>query len=182
VLCNPGSPMPTPFRFEHTFRASDPAAVLAAYFAPALVDDLDRALAVVERVVLELVDDGATVRRVSRITPQRQLPAVLRPFASAPLHYIETATWRRADQAIDIEIRFPTLRKTPTVRAVYRLSRLSDGSYQRSYEGAVSVDIALLSSRIERGIVAEFERSMPITAACTQAFLDRPVTQAHSGA
>jgi hypothetical protein len=174
--------VPTQFRFEHVFRAPSPSTIFAAYFDPALVGDLDRALAVVERVVLERVDDGDTLRRVSKITPQRQLPAVLRPFASAPLHYLETAIWRRSQQIIEVETRFPTLRKTPTVRAVYRLSRLSDGSFQRSYEGAVTVDIALLSSRIERGIVAEFERSMTITAACTQAFLDRPVTQAHSGA
>jgi hypothetical protein len=37
----------------------------------------------------------------------------------------------------------------------------------------VSVDIALLSSRIERGIVAEFEGSLPVAAARTQASLDR---------
>jgi hypothetical protein len=174
--------MPTQFCFNHVFRAHSPTDVFAAYFEPAVVDDQDRALEVIERTVLELRDNGSTLRRVSKVVPKRQLPAVLRPFVSAPLHYIETATWRRVDNVIDIEIEFPTLRKTPRVRASYRLSRLSDGSIERRYEGAVTVDIALLSSRIERGIVAEFERSMPITAACTQAYLDRPVTQAHSGA
>ena len=174
--------MPTQFRFDHVFRAASPSDVFAAYFEPAVVGDQDRALEVIERQILELADDGATLRRVCKVTPRRQLPAVLRPFMTTPLHYIETAIWRRAEGVIDIQIEFPTLRKTPTVRASYRLSRLSDGSIQRRYEGAVTVDIALLSSRIERGIVAEFERSMPITAACTQAFLDRPVTQAHSGA
>jgi hypothetical protein len=174
--------MPTQFRFDHVFRAASPSDVFAAYFEPAVVGDQDRALEVIERQVLDLADDGATLRRVCKVVPRRQLPAVLRPFMSTPLHYLETATWRRAEGVIDIAIEFPTLRNKPTVRASYRLSRLSDGSIQRRYEGAVTVDIALLSSRIERGIVAEFERSMPITAACTQAFLDRPVTQAHSGA
>lgn len=174
--------MPTQFCIDHVFRASSFAAVFAAYFNPEVLGDQDRALEVVERTVLEYVDDGTTLKRTSKVVPRRQLPALLRPFASAPLHFIESATWRRGDPTLEIEIKFPTLRKTPTVRASYRLSRLSDGSIQRRYEGAVTVDIALLSSRIERGIVAEFERSVPVAAACTQAFLDRPSAEAHSGA
>jgi hypothetical protein len=167
--------MPTQFRFEHVFRAPSIDAVFAAYFDPAHLDAQDKVLDIVQREVVELVDDGDTVSRTCKIYPRRQLPAIVRPFVDGPLHYLEKATWRRRDGEIDIEI-WPSLLRhkvRPTVTALYRLSRLPDGSIQRSYQGVVSVDLKLLSSRIERGIVAEFERSMPVAATCTQAFLDR---------
>jgi hypothetical protein len=167
--------MATQFCFEHVFRAPSIASVFDAYFDPSHLLHQDKMLDIVERSVLELVDDGVTLRRSCKVVPRRQLPAIVRPFLRGPLHYIETATWRRADDEIDISI-WPSLLKhkpDPTITAVYRLSRRPDGAIHRSYAGTVSVDLALLASRIERGIVAEFERSMPLAAACTQAFLDR---------
>jgi hypothetical protein len=167
--------MATQFHFEHVFRAPSIDDVFAAYFDPAHLLHQDHMLDIALREVLEQVDDGATLRRTCKVIPRRQLPAIVRPFVAGPLHYLETATWRRRDQEIDIAIWPSLLRKKPrpTVTALYRLSRLPDGAIHRSYSGTVSVEIALLSSRIERGIVAEFERSMPIAAICTQAFLDR---------
>jgi len=78
---------------------------------------------------------------------------------------------------VSVAARLPGTRDhfvTGPITAMYRLSRLSDGAIHRRYEGVVSVDIALIATRIERGIVAELERSMPVAVACTQAFLDRP--------
>ena len=182
--------MATQFHFEHTFRAPSTEAVFAAYFDPAQLLHQDQMLDIVERTVLERIEDGATLRRTCKVIPRRQLPAIVRPFVDGPLHYVETATWRKADREIDIQIWPSLLRKKPrppkggpagaassggprpTVTALYRLSQRPDGAIRRSYQGTVSVDLALLSSRIERGIVAEFERSMPIAAVCTQAFLD----------
>ncbi|HEU0028982.1 MAG TPA: DUF2505 family protein [Kofleriaceae bacterium] len=169
--------MPTAFSFEHTFRAPSTADVFAAYFDPDQLQLQDRALDIADRQVLELADRGDTLRRVCKVVPRRQLPALLRPFTSS-LHYLETATWRRSADEIDVEIRSSISRSDkPTIRAVYRLSRLSSGEIRRRYDGTVSVDIALVSARIERGIVAEFERSMPIAAACTQAWLDRSMSR-----
>jgi Protein of unknown function (DUF2505) len=168
--------MATQFSFDHVFHAPSIAAVFAAYFDPTQLQLQDRRLDIIEREVLEFVDDGATVRRTCKVVPRRQLPAIVRPFVQGPLHYVESVVWRRRDHEIDIAIWPSLLRRSsqgkPTITALYRLSQLPDGSIQRRYSGTVSVDLALLSSRIERGIVAEFERSMPLAAASTQAFLD----------
>lgn len=167
--------MATQFCFEHVFRARSIASVFDAYFDPSHLLHQDNMLDIVGRTVLEQVDTGLTLRRSCKVVPRRQLPVIVRPFLHGPLHYLETATWRRADHEIDISI-WPSLLKrnpAPTITAVYRLSQLSDGSIHRRYAGTVSVDLALIASRIERGIVAEFERSIPLAAACTQAFLDR---------
>ena len=161
------------FSHEHVFRAPSIEAVFTAYFDPRNVAEQDRELDIVERVVLELEDTPWQLRRVCRVVPRRQLPALVRPLISGQLHYIETAIWNKRDDEIAVEIRPSILSGRALISATYRLSPISAGLIRRHYEGSVSVDVALLSSRIERGIVAEFERSMPLAAACTQAFLDR---------
>ncbi len=162
------------FCFEHTFRARSKADLFAAYFDPEHVRLQDQQLDIVERTILELEDTGDVIRRVSRVVPRRKLPALVRPLVSGPLHYVETARWRRSDDEIEIETRPSILSGRTTIVARYRLSDLAPDRVHRRFEGSVSVDVAFFSSRIERGIVAEFERSMPVAAACTQAWLDRP--------
>jgi hypothetical protein len=54
----------------------------------------------------------------------------------------------------------------------YRLAQVGPNAIRRTYRGDVSVDIALVAARVERGIVSEFEASMPVAAACTQRWLE----------
>jgi len=163
----------TPFCFEHVFRAPSPAAVFDAYFDAGHQVEQDRRVDIVERKLLELVDDGDVLLRTCRVVPRRQIPAILRPFLPGQLHYVETVRWRRRDDELDIEIKPSILRGRAHIQSVYRVERVAAEAMRRRYEGTVSVDVALVSGRIERGIVAEFERSMPIAASCTQAWLDR---------
>lgn len=167
----------TPFSFEHTFSAPSPAAVIAAYFDADHQVEQDRANDILERTVLELVDTPSELRRVCRVVSRRQLPAVLRPFSSGPLHYVETVTWRRDRHELAIAIQ---LMKRTRIEATYQLENLGPGSVRRRYFGRVSVDVALLASRVEAGIVTEFSRSMPVAAACTQAWLDRQQSSARA--
>jgi hypothetical protein len=163
----------TPFCFDHVFRAASPGAVLDAYFDSAHQVEQDRRIDIVERTLVELVEDADVLRRTCRVVPRRQIPLFLRPFLPGRLHYVEMVRWRRRDDEIDIDIRPSILRGRASVQAVYRVVRVAPGAIRRRYEGTVSVDVALVSARIERGIVAEFERSMPIAASCTQDWLDR---------
>lgn len=165
--------MTTPFCFEHVFSAPSVAAVFEAYWDPAHQALQDKRVDIVERTVEEQADrDGELVRR-SRVVPRRQLPLFIRPLIPGQLHYIETARWKRAADEIELVIRPSILKGRAEIAAVYRLSQVSEGKIHRRYSGSVSVDVALLSSRIERGIVNEFERSLPVAAACTQEWLDR---------
>ena len=90
---------------------------------------------------------------------------------SGPLHYLETVTWLRHRDEIRIELRL--FGDRGRVAATYHLEERAPGSIFRRYAGEVSVDVALVSGRIERGIVAEFERSLARTATCTQIWLDK---------
>ena len=163
----------TPFCFEHEFRAPSVSAVFAAYWNPDHTREQDRRVDILERTVLELEDTSVELRRVCRVVPRRQLPVFVRPLVAGPLHYLETVHWHKQDDTIDFEIRPSILKGRALITARYHLAAGTPGTIHRRYEGTVSVDVALLGSRIERGIVAEFERSMPVAAGVTQEWLDR---------
>jgi len=141
----------TSFCFEHVFRAPSTAAVFAAYFAE-----------LGEREVLALEDNGEVLRRTCKVVP-RGKP-----------QYIEKVEWRRASDTMTIEIRPSSLfRGRVQIVGTYTLERVGPQAIRRRYAGDVSVDIAVLSGRIEKGIVAELAKEIPISAATTQDWLDR---------
>lgn len=159
----------TPFCFEHVFLAADPGELFAAYFDARHQVEQDSVLEIVQRDVIELVDRGDEIVRRSRIVPRRQLPVLLRPFASGPLDYFEHVIGQRRANRIDIDLRL--LGERGRVTACYELDQTSPGSVRRRYSGHVSVDVALIAGRVERGIVAEFERSLARASSCTQNWL-----------
>jgi hypothetical protein len=163
----------TEFCFEHVFRAPSTAEVFAAFFDDDHQLEQDRQLAIAKRELLELDDRGDELYRRQRITPERQLPAIVKPFVAGPLHYIESQTWRRSSSEIALEIRPSLFGGRARVDATYSLTDLGEGAIRRRYSGRVSVDVALLATRIERGIVQELVKSLPIAARCTQDWLDR---------
>jgi len=160
----------TPFCFEHRFSAASPSDVFEAYFDPHHQIEQDRALEIAERQVIEFVDGGDTISRRCRTTPRRQLPLLLRPFSSGPLHYIEHVVGRRAAHAIEIDLRL--FGDRGRVSARYELEQRDAGSVLRRYYGHVSVDVAVIAVRVERGIISEFERSLTRAAECTQKWLE----------
>jgi hypothetical protein len=166
------------FSFEHVFRAPSTAAVFAAYFDIEHERDQDRRLEIAEREVLELEDRAGELRRVCRVVPRRQLPVFIKPFIPGGLHYREAVTWRRAADEISIEVRPSVMRARVEIHATYRLEQIGVEEIHRRYAGEVSVDVALVGGRIERGIVQEFTKSMPVAARCTQDWLDRHVVPA----
>lgn len=165
--------MGTSFHFEHRFRAPSPAAVLAAYFDDAHRDEQDRATDIARREVREDVDGPTERRRVSRVFPRRQLPAVVRAVVRGDLSFDETIVWVKNADRIDFDIRPLLLDGRARIAARYQLTATGAGEVLRTYAGTVAVDVRLLGGRIERVIVDDLERSLATAAALTQAYLDR---------
>jgi hypothetical protein len=164
----------TGFSFEHVFRAPSSAVIFAAYFDPDHLATQDELAGLVERTVGESTDDGARLRTSWRVAAREQLPLFMRPFvAGGRLRYVETMTWRRADDAIDLLVQPEVLGGRVQIAAEYRLTQVGEGQVLRRYHGTISVAIKLVSGRIERAIAERMEREMPAMAACTQGWLDR---------
>jgi hypothetical protein len=163
----------TEFRFEHDFfRAASPAVIFEAYFDPALSAEQDRRVEVALREVLELDDRDGVLRRVCKVVPRRQLPAVVRPFVPEGLSYTETTIWRKADDLIEMHMEPAVLGGRVEISATYRVTAAGPGVCRRVYEGRVSVQVALLGRRIERAIIEDLGRTLLKAAGCTQEWLD----------
>lgn len=165
--------MGTPFHFEHRFRAAAPAVVLAAYFDDAHRDEQDRATDIARRDVVEDVDGPDARRRVSRVFPRRQLPAVVRAVVRGDLSFDETIVWVKAADRIDFDIRPHLLDGRARIAARYQLTATGPGEVLRAYDGTVDVEVRLIGGRIERAIIDDLGRSLAAAAALTQAYLDR---------
>jgi hypothetical protein len=162
------------FRFEHEFRDTTPRDILEMYFEPTHEAEQDRIADIDSRELIS-EDDTPTVRtRVYKVFPRRQLPAAVRPFLqSGPLHYIEQVTWRKDQDILEFDIRPSVLGGRAHIVATYRLAPTGAGRVRRTYEGNVTVEVALVGGRIEKGIAEELEESLARTARCTQEWLDR---------
>lgn len=163
----------TPFRFEHTYRTASPAEVFATYFDPQHAAEEDRLAGVASREILEMADRVDTLVRVCRVRPSRQLPAVLRALVGPDLSYDETVVWHKAHDRIEYDIRPRVLSGRVHITATYQLSQRGPGQVRRVYEGKVSAELALIGGRVERGIIEDMGKTLALTAACTQASLDR---------
>lgn len=163
----------TPFHFEYMFRARDPDAVLSVYFDEEHQAEQDRRVEVVKRETLEDVDGPDTRRRVSRISPRRQLPAVIRPLIKGDLSYDETIVWHKAAHRIEFDIRPRILDGKAQILASYQLHPAGPGRVRRTYDGKATVEVRLIGGRIEKAIIEDLERSLTLTAGCTQEYLDR---------
>ncbi len=162
----------TPFRFEHEFRAPSVAAVLRGYFDPALQAEQDRASKIRAREVLEREDTADRRVIVTKVFPERQLPAVIRPLVAGPLHYIERSVWDKRADRIDLDIRPSLLGKRTQIRVVYTVTLVAPGRVHRVCEGDATVEVALIGGRVERSIIEDMADTLPKVAACTQAWLD----------
>lgn len=168
----------TPFRFEHVYRASSPAAVFATFFDPLHNAEEDRRAGVAARELLEMADRPEQLVRKARVWPKRTVPAVLRPIVGSDISYDETLTWHKALDRVDYDIRPRLLSGRIKIAATYQLTQLEPGQVRRVYEGAVTAELRLIGGRVERGIIEDMTRSMAITAACTQESIDRAAAHA----
>jgi hypothetical protein len=170
--------MSTSFSFETVFRAPSPEVVLAAYFEPDHLAVQDKAAGLTDRTVVEERDDGERRMMTWTVRATTQLPMYARPFVEGGrLSYREAMTWRKRDNAIDMTIQPQILGGRVQIDAVLELSQAADGQVRRIYKGDITVNVALISGKLERGILTEIEKGMPTMTDCTQQWLlaNRPV-------
>lgn len=164
--------MSTPFSYETVFDASSKTAVLAAYFDDDHLAAQDKVAQLCDRTVVESRDDGAVRSCVWNVRSQRPLPVFVRPFVDGGrLAYLETMTWRRADDEIDMSIVPQILGGRVQINALYQLADVGPGKVRRRYGGTITVNVKLLSGKIERAIADEIAKSMPMMTECTQRWL-----------
>lgn len=164
--------MSTEFSYETVFDASSKTAVLAAYFDDDHLATQDKVAQLCDRKIVESREDGAVRAASWHVRSQRPLPVFVRPFVEGGyLTYVETMTWRKADDEIDLAIVPQLLGGRVQITATYQLADVGSCKVRRRYRGTISANIPLLSGKVERAIAAEIEKGMPAMTACTQSWL-----------
>jgi len=165
--------MSTEFSFEHVFRAPSPEAVIAAYFDPEHNAAQDKIAQLEDRQVLESHDDSDKKKVTWRVVSQKPLPVYVRPFVKGgKLAFLETMTWNKATNSIDLTVAPDILNGRVQIAAKYQLTQAGEGQVKRKYSGSITANITLLSGKIERGIRDEFQEGIPAMQQCTQTWLD----------
>jgi hypothetical protein len=96
----------------------------------------------------------------------------VRPFVEGGrLSYLDQMTWRKAADEIDMVITPQIAKGRVKITALYQLAQIGEGRVRRRYGGTITVNVALLSGKIERAILNEMEKGMPMMAECTQKWL-----------
>ena len=166
--------MSTPFSYETVFDASSKTAVLAAYFDDDHLATQDKVAELEGRKVVESHDDDAIRSAGWSVRSMRALPVFVRPFVEGGrLAYVETMKWRKADDEIDMTVVPQILGGRVQIAAVYQLADVGPGKVRRRYSGSITVNVKLLSGKIERAIADEIAKGMPLMTRCTQDWLQR---------
>jgi hypothetical protein len=169
--------MSVTFEFENVFRAPSVAAMIGAYFDEDHLVTQDALAELCDRVVTANAEDDTRLHREWRVSAVKPLPLFVRPFVKGGrLAFLEAYTWRKTDNEIDVAITPDILGGRVQIAAKYQLRDLGDGKVHRRYTGTITVNVRLVSGKVERAILAEFEKSMPMMTKCTQDWLD----QAHA--
>ena len=156
------------------FDATGKTAVLAAYFNDDHLATQDKVAELCDRKVVESHEDDAIRSCSWSVRSQRPLPLFVRPFVEGGrLSYLETMIWRKADDEIDLTIVPQILGGRVQIAAVYQLADIAPGKVRRRYQGTITVNVKLVSGKVERAIAAEIAKGMPLMTECTQNWLTR---------
>lgn len=163
------------YRIEDDF-SCDIATYWRTFFDEAFANALYPALAITRELV-ELspqgvaTDGSCAFRRSMRLTPQREMPAVMKRVLRGTLSYLEHNEFDPTRNEIQVSTVPSLMADKITTNGVYRLESLGPDQVRRVWEGECSCSIPLVGSKIEKVIVDEVKESYAKTTTFTREWL-----------
>lgn len=103
--------------------------------------------------------EDATLRRVQKLTPKRDVPKVMQKFVDGAISYTETNEWRRRGNTMSV-VTVPSLFSDKiSVNGTYWLEARGDANVCRVFEAACACNVPLVGRKAEEHIVAEIKSS-----------------------
>jgi hypothetical protein len=157
------------FRFEHDFEI-DAKDYWDLFFSDDYNKELYEKLKMRNRQVLDLKDDGKTLRRQTRLTPEIDIPKAFRAVIS-DMTYVEHNTFHRERSAMDVLIEPALLKNKFDFRGVYAVAPLGPGRSRRTFEGDVKISVMIIGGQIEKYMVEQLRSSYEIATDVTRRFI-----------
>jgi len=127
------------------------------------------------REVLEVKQEGEgealVIRRQIKLTPQREVPALIARFVKGAITYTEQNVYTARTSAIDVVTIPGFMADALTTRGVYKVQALGPNKVRRTWDGDVVCKVPLLGGKIEKRIVEEVTSSYRDTTDFTRKWL-----------
>ncbi len=128
----------------------------------------------IDRELIELTRTGEgldrSIHRRQRLTPRREIPAVLQKFARGAVSYVEDNRLILASNAMEVVTTPSFLADKFTSRGTYRLESRS-GTIVRVWEAECTCHVPFVGGMIEHFVVDEVQASYRATTQFTRRWL-----------
>ena len=163
----------TPFRIVHTF-AADPARYWKLFFHEPFNVALYERIKVKERKVLDWKETDGTIVRSIKIVPARDLPGFIKKLVGGDLGYVESSTFYKDKDSMDVVVEPTLFKDRTTVKARYWIEPAGEGKLKRTFEGSIKVDMPLVGKKVEQFIIEDMTRGYEITTQMMNEWLLKP--------
>ena len=133
----------------------------------------------VGREVLEVKQEGEgealIIRRKVKLSPQREVPALVAKFVKGAITYTEQGVFTARTNTLEIVTIPGFMADQLTTRGTYRVQSLGPAKVRRTWDGEISCKVPLLGGKVEKHIIEEVTVSYRDTTDFTRAWLrDHP--------
>jgi hypothetical protein len=133
----------------------------------------------VGREVLEVQKEGEgeglVIRRKVKLSPQREVPALVAKFVKGAITYTEQGVFTARTNTLEIVTIPGFMADQLTTRGTYKVQSLGPNKVRRTWDGEISCKIPLLGGKVEKHIVEEVTTSYRDTTEFTRKWLaDHP--------
>jgi hypothetical protein len=133
----------------------------------------------VGREVLEVKQEGEgeslVIRRKVKLSPQREVPALVAKFVKGAITYTEQGVFTARTNTLEIVTIPGFMADQLTTRGTYRVQSLGPNKVRRTWDGEISCKIPILGGKVEKHIVEEVTTSYRDTTEFTRKWLaDHP--------
>ena len=163
--------MTTHFKFEHDFDI-DAKDFWDLFFAEDYNVDLYREMKMKDRKVLEHKDDGKTIKRVVKLSPADDIPAMFKSVVP-DTSYTEHDLFHKERSSMDVMIEPAAGKNKFDMKAVYAVKSIGPGKCRRSFEGDVKVNVMILGGQIEKFMVDKMKTSYDIATDVTKRWIQK---------
>jgi hypothetical protein len=157
------------FRFEHDFDI-DAKDYWDLFFSEDFTKDLYTKIRMKDFRILEMRDDGKTLKRVVKLTPEKDVPAIFKSVIK-DVGYTEHNLFHRDRSEMEVEIEPALMKNKFELRGTYAVKPLGPGRCRRSFEGDVKISIMILGGQIEKYTVDEMRASYEIATQVTREWI-----------
>ena len=154
------------FRFEHEFDI-EPKAYWDLFFSEPYNVDLYKQLKMRTREILEVKDEGKTMKRSVRLTPDEDIPAAFRTVIK-DTSYVEHDLLHRDRSVMDVVVEPAMMKNKFDLKATYSVVPAGPGRSRRIFEGDVKVSVMIIGGQIEKYMVEKMRVSYDIATEVTR--------------